>query len=109
MNEAVFHDIYGYEFVPFWQTRSFIITILILLLILASIAAYFIVCFIRQRRLQASLLTAWEWAQAELKKLEASVSEEKEACKQFYFQLTQIIKDYFYRRYGWQLLDKTDE
>jgi hypothetical protein len=103
MTPVEFYDeIYDYYTPPFWQTTWFYVVCGGIILFLIGLGIYF---FLRRRR---KTLMAWEWAHVELKRIAPGGGACKEDFKKFYFELTAIIKMYLYRRYGWQVLDKTD-
>ncbi len=102
---AEIYDIYGIWHVPFWQTRPFIITMWILfgLLVLAFIYGIIRLILKRKKKVQP-----WTWANRELDALWKQRGVTREDGKRFYFQLTEIIKIYLEKRYGYQVRSATD-
>jgi flagellar biosynthesis/type III secretory pathway M-ring protein FliF/YscJ len=98
-----FYDIYDYYQVPFWQEPWFWAICTLSLLAVALIAIYWL------KHRKAVKLTAWQRAYARLDELKpASYTTQKE-FKNFYYTLTQIVKEYLHERFTWQTLDKTDD
>jgi hypothetical protein len=97
-----YEEIYDYYTRPFWQTTWFYVLITIVTSALIVLGIYLLM------RHKKKPLTAWDWALGELKKTTPAHCTHKEDFKKFYFQLTAIIKMYLYRRFGWQIQDKTD-
>lgn len=104
-----FYEIYDYLYTPFWKTKTFIITISLLLAIGFGIVAYFIIKKYKQKRAKEKTLTPWEHALQELKKLAPDSYQTKDDFKIFYFTITSIIKNYFQQRFTFDITDKTDD
>jgi hypothetical protein len=98
------YEIYEYYFQPFWQSTWFkiVASVCILLLLLGLIL--FILVWRRKRK-----QTPWESALDEISKLSVDKCQSKDDFKKFYFSLTWIIKKYLHKRFGWAILDKTDD
>ncbi len=109
MKATDFYDIYGYEFTPFWQTGLFIIGISIVGTLVLAFCVGFLIRYIRHRRNRLSVLLSHEWAEIALEKLIKNLPETKEGYKLFYFTLSEIIKEYIFLRFTWQVQNKTDE
>lgn len=104
MNQApLFHDIYDYYYQPFTQTLSFKILIALGIFIFAGIIVYII------KRRKKRIIPAWEWALQSIDSLDINNCKTKKDFKRLYFSLTEIIKQYLYKRYAWKTLNKTDE
>jgi len=99
------YDIYGVWHVPFWQTKPFIIGIWCVAILIALALLYLFVRFLKTRK---RLLKPWEWANQELDALWKRRGFTREDGKRFYSQLTEIIKTYVEKRYGYQVLSATD-
>jgi hypothetical protein len=97
-----YEEIYDYYTRPFWQTTWFYVLLAVLVLVLITTGIYLMM------RHKKKPLTAWEWALGELKATTPAHCIHKEDFKKFYFRLTDITKTYLYRRYKWQIHDKTD-
>jgi hypothetical protein len=104
-----FHDIYDFYFVPFYKEWWFIL--LMTLFFLGAIAAgvYYFLQWRARKREEIIKITPVEWATRELKKLSVDSCATKNDYKKFYFKLTEIIKEYIFKQYGWRVQDKTDE
>lgn len=103
-----FIDIYDYVYTPFYKTNIFIVISSLLLLALIITLAYI---FIKKRHNKQNIqvITHWEWALRELKKMAPSKYETKEEFKKFYFDITELIKLYLQKRFNFNLMEKTDE
>jgi len=99
-----FYDIYSYHYVPWHQKPT--VVILLGLLIAVLVGGGLVYFFMRRRHYQ---LQPWEWAYHEISKLRVDAYETKQDYKQFYFDITHIIKTYLHKRYEWDTEDKTDE
>lgn len=104
-----FHDIYDYIFIPFWKTRTFNLTIIILLLIIAGIITYLVIQHIKRKNALKRILTPAEWALQELGLLKPQEYQKKEEFKKFYFAITKIMKAYIKKEYNLDLTEKTDD
>ncbi|MBD3272964.1 hypothetical protein GF385_01275 [Candidatus Dependentiae bacterium] len=102
-----FYEVYEYYSQPIWQNFYFRIFIIFFILFISSLIIFFIFKLLKKRK--EKTLSAWDWALLELNKLDIKKYSTKEDFKNFYFKLTNIIKTYFYKRYDWHVLDKTDE
>lgn len=97
-----FYEIYDYAYPPFYTSPYFIIaSIIIVILIIISIYLYF--------KKNKRSIASWDWAIAELNKINFDHCKTKNDYKKMYFSLTQILKKYFNLRYQWQTEDKTDD
>ncbi len=106
-NQIDFYESYGYYHQPFWQNFYFKLFILSFLFLILGLFVFFIFKHFNKKKKKE--LPAWDWAFLELDKLNLKKCKTKNDFKKFYFDLTKIIKIYFYKRYAWQVLDKTDE
>jgi len=110
MNENIkFHDIYDFYFVPFYKQSWFIILIIMFFLGIIVACIYLFLQWRVLKREKVIELTSGEWAIQELKKLSVDLCVTKDDYKKFYFRLTEIIKEYIFKQYGWRVQDKTDE
>jgi len=99
------YDIYGVWHVPFWQTQRFIIGMWCLAAIGALAVIYLLVRMMRGRK---KTVKPWTWANRELDALWAKRGFTREDGKHFYSQLTEIMKTYLEKRYGYQVRSATD-
>ena len=104
-----FHDIYGYYFVPFYKETWFIVCVLIIGFLILGVVILFLWKWWKKKSEIRKLLSPWEWAFEALHNLSISKCENREDFKRFYFQLTDVVKEYLHRRYDWKLDDKTDD
>lgn len=112
MNEHGLYDIYDTWHVPFWQTKTWHVCLLIIgLLIMTAIIGLFIKWY-RSRKI---VLSPWEHALLGLKSLRKNNQATADCGKEFYGALTSILKKYLHERYGFDTgvsgaaLAKTDE
>jgi len=103
-----FYDIYDYIYVPFYKTKIFIIIYIILVLAAIAALTYFLIK-LRKSRKPIKKITPWEKALKELKELKPQIYETKQEFKNFYFEITNIIKKYFQKRFKLDIMEKTDE
>lgn len=98
------HDIYDLWHIPFWQTRAFklslIIIIFLMLLLIGSIV--FKRIYRRYRTLKP-----WDQAILDLEQLQKKIA--LLDAKEFYTRLTTILKTYLRDRYGFDVMGKTDD
>lgn len=102
---AEIYDIYGVWHVPFWQTQPFIISMWCAAILIVLALLYLLIRFLKRRK---KTLKPWEWANQELDTLWEHRGFTREDGKRFYSQLTEIIKMYVEKRYGYQVLSATD-
>jgi len=93
--------------VPFWQRTWFkvLVATIGIIIILAGIY-WFYHRFLKKK---PAPIPPWEQALAELKRLQMQSYETKEQGKQFYFQITDILKRYIGARFNLDTYGKTDE
>src|SRR3972149_5639487 len=102
VQEADFNFMYDYYTPPFWQTTEFYVGLGIVSILLVA-ATIFLFNTFKKRP-----LSSWDWALLELKKISPTRASTKEEFKTFYFKLTEIVKLYLQKRYGWDMASKTD-
>ncbi|MBY0353866.1 hypothetical protein K2W90_05895 [Candidatus Babeliales bacterium] len=100
-----FFDIYDYVYQPVWQTTPFKIGSGIVAGLLL-VALILLIIYLRRKKKQIS---PWEWALREIANISIDKCIKKSDFKKVYFQLTDILKQYFQKRYGWQTINKTDD
>jgi hypothetical protein len=103
MNAPDFYDIYDYYEPSFWSSLTG--KLCIAGIILTSLAL--IIFFIIKKKKKPK--TPWEWALLELKRLSPAQCKNKQDYKNFYFNLTELTKKYFNKRFNWATEDKTDD
>lgn len=109
MDEEKFYDIYGYFYRPFWQTHIFKMIIITLCALVVLFCSYMLILYLKKRKNKITTLSSWEWALKELNQLSLKKQFNKNEYKHFYFELTKIVKKYLYKRYKWNVKDKTDD
>jgi hypothetical protein len=108
MKEPVeFYESYGYISEPLWESLYFRIFVYSFIFIFISLVVLFLYRYLKNRK--EKMLTAWDWAILRLNKIDINKYKTKQDFKQFYFEITEIVKKYFYKRYYWHVLDKTDQ
>ena len=104
------YDIYDFWFEPFWQTRWFKITMLLLAILIFVVLAY----FLWRKFFGPKKIESWEKALKELKVLKKDFlvgdaeSFGRKKNKQFYFELISCLKNYLNLRYNIKDFGKTD-
>jgi hypothetical protein len=96
-----FYEIYDYYAPPFWQTTWFIVLMSIIVL-----TTVFILFFMYRARKK---IPSWTTALQKLEFLRTSKLQTQSDFKLFYINLTSIIKNYLHERFGFTILDKTDD
>jgi hypothetical protein len=105
MAQNQLYDIYPTWHVPFWQTTWFF---WLMMLIGSIILAALITGFIMWKRKYKKPKTAWEQALSALNLLGQRAMHPRES-KEFYTQLTSILKRYLQERYEIPVMGKTDQ
>lgn len=101
--ETDFYDIFDYYQIPFWQTTYFKVSVILILILIITLVVYLVL----KKRKKA--FSPWEWAQHKIKQLSLEKCTSKNDYKNFYFDLTLILKQYLNKRYSWDTEDKTDD
>jgi hypothetical protein len=105
-----FYDIYGYVHTPFWKTKIFITSMLVISTILIALLSYVLYKQYKKRQAEKKPeLQPWQKAIEMLKKLTPEKYETKEKFKKFYFQISHIFKSFLQEQFGWDVLEKTDD
>lgn len=102
-----FSAVYGYYLPSFWQTTAGMLT---MAGIAFAVAAVLVFIWWRVCR-RPKPMTLSRWAKRELAALKAELAkdDDKVNYKRFFGAVTFFIKQYLFRLYAWQILDKTDE
>jgi hypothetical protein len=100
MEKIKFYDIYDFIYIPFWKTKIFMIFAVTLLIIIFSIALFFLIRHIKNKNKQLRVITPWEQAIAELKELDPKNYQTKAEFKKFYFAITKIFKKYLKKQFS---------
>lgn len=103
-----FYENYDYYYIPFWQTRGFVLLFIAFVLLCVVVGGMWYYLRFRARDAVLKQLTPGQWALQKLSQLSPEQCASPEAFKKFYFDLTNIVKVYLHKRYGWPVLDKTD-
>jgi len=99
------YEHYPVYYKPFWATKPFIISAIIIAII---ILGYLVLRIMRSMQTK-KVLQSWDITLEQLKDLEKNVQAGKITSQEFYMRLTSIIKIYLHARFGYVLYDKTDE
>ncbi len=97
-------DIFDFYYPPWYQPLW--VKVLLALgvgMVIGCLLYWFVV---RRRKV---VKTAWEWALDSLKACNLDACETKNDYKLLYFAMTSTLKQYFFKRYVWDTLDKTDD
>lgn len=103
--EQQLYDIYSVAYVPWWHTTSFYVACGILASLILGLLLTLCIYYYRARY---GARTPWDVALQALDRL-SKQNVQPDQSRLFYYTLTDIIKSYLVRRYGYQLADKTDE
>lgn len=98
-------DIYGIVHVPWWQRPVIKYISCLLLGLLVLIFCWYVV---KKIVLKKKPLSPWRQALESLEALKNSTMLNEREAKFFYTQLTSIIKQYIYSRFGYDIYGKTD-
>ncbi len=98
------YDIYGHWHVPFWQTRIFIVSLLILLIILAIALIIFIV-----KKYFKKQLTPAQHALQVINFLKSKKINTRQDAHEVYFTLTDTLKIFFQHYYQRPFVHLTDQ
>ncbi len=102
IHEEQFEEIFDFYEIPLWQTGWFQIVMVVLALCLVILIAYLVIN--RKKR----TLHTWEVAIQQLNKINLDPCVTKRDFKKVYFEISTILKNYMQQRYGWKIVDKTD-
>ena len=100
MNLQLDLENYPIWYIPFWQTITFKIII-----ILSLVSLVFLVCFLIYKIHKNRKKTIWELALLKIAKIENDQNEPRLT----YFQLTEILKNYFSYRFNFDFTANTDD
>lgn len=98
-------EIYGPWYLPFWKTKLFFICILMIFLVILITAIFFIKKFLKKLPQKQIFLQKILAKLIDLKKL---IKNESIDCKFFYFQMTELYKEYILINFGLNVESKTD-
>lgn len=102
------YENYGLWHVPFWQTEKFKIAGQIcLLLLLVCIVGLFVKKYLAYRKRKK--LPLWDQALLELTQLKKEHKVDVAHGKEFYATVSAVLKNYFHRRFGYDIVGKTDQ
>jgi hypothetical protein len=100
------YDLYDLWYEPFWQKPWFIVLASVLSVMLLIGFVWLLMYY---RKKQKSLLTPWQEALQDLENLVHENYNLPTKHKEFYQQVTAVLKKYLSRRYGCVLVSKTDQ
>ncbi len=105
--ELELFDLYDLWYEPFWHKPWFWPIVVTVILLLAALVVYW---FVKKRMKTKQIIKEpWQEALEQLAILKVHECKSITARKQFYSNLTYILKRYLIRRYGIALESKTDE
>ena len=103
--EQQLYDVYGVDYIPWWRTTPFyLLCSLVLGIVLVSIIYY---C-VRRYRAAYHRQTPWDKAVRTLNAVDKNYLH-ADHSRLFYYTITDTIKTYLHERYGYRIIDKTDE
>lgn len=100
------HSIYGLWHKPFWQTTIFYVIVFFVFVLVMSI---FIFILLKKYRGKKTKMMPGQRALVDLDKLKVLMLEKKISNQGFYLSLTEIIKNYLFSRFGYDLFGCTDQ
>lgn len=103
--EQQLYDVYGIEYVPWWHSTIFYVVLGAVACVMIGAMIYWLV---QRYRVRYQNRAAWEIALHSLDELSKKYMRPEDS-RIFYYTLTDIIKNYLYERYGYYVIDKTDE
>jgi hypothetical protein len=102
------YENYGLWHVPFWQTEKFQLGIKIAAAVLLFLCvAYVVRKYVQYRRRKR--LPLWDQALADLNQLKQEHKVDVLYGKEFYVTVSALLKKYFYDRFGYDVIGKTDD
>lgn len=102
------YENYGLWHVPFWQTEKFQLGIKIAAALLLFLSvAYVLRKYVQYRRRKR--LPLWDQALADLNQLKQEHKVDVLYGKEFYVTVSALLKKYFYDRFGYDVMGKTDD
>lgn len=108
MDERGLYGIYSTWHVPFWQTKAFYVTLIVLGSMLLTVMGFMLIRWILKYR-QKRPIAPWDQALQKLATLELHPCISKEDGKRLYSALSYEMKQYMHRRYSYDVRWKTDE
>ena len=102
------YENYGLWHVPFWQTQRFKMAMQICLFLLMVCVVTLLIKKYRAYRAQKKL-SLWDQALCELSQLKKEHKVDVAHGKEFYLTISAVLKKYFYERFGYDLIGKTDD
>ena len=103
--EQQLYDVYGIQYVPWWHSTIFYACVGAICSVIAVIIGYW---FFKRYRARGNNRTSWQVALHALDELSRQ-SMHPDNSRIFYYTLTDIIKQYLHERYGYNVIDKTDD
>ena len=102
------YENYGLWHVPIWQTEKFQLAVkLAAVFVVLLTVAFLIRKYVRYRRRKK--LSLWDQALADLNQLKKEHKVDAVYGKEFYVTVSVLLKKYFYDRFGYDVVGKTDE
>lgn len=102
------YENYGLWHVPIWQTEKFQLAVkIIAIFILLVVVAYVVRKYVQYRKRKK--LPLWDQALADLNRLKQEHKVDAVYGKEFYVTISALLKKYFYDRFGYDVIGKTDD
>ena len=108
IDERGLYGNYSLWHIPFWQTSWFKLAIISFVSFLGLVLLAFIIKKFWKRKKQPEI-TAWDYLLQKLVPYKETEFATKELAKDFYATVTFEFKHYLFKRYGYDVRNKTDE
>ncbi len=109
MNKDLNNELYDIEplwHIPFWQTKQFVWILIGIGIFLVALIIFFV---LKKWYFKKRVQSPWERALAQLAALEKNKYVSMVHGKEFYSELTRILKEYIHDRYQIDVIHATDE
>jgi Domain of unknown function (DUF4381) len=102
------YENYGLWHVPIWQTEQFKLAMKVsAIIILLMIVLFCVRKYVQYRKRKK--LSLWDQALADLNQLKQEHKVDVLYGKEFYVTVSALLKKYFYDRFGYDVIGKTDD
>lgn len=102
------YENYGLWHIPIWQTEKF----QLIVMIIAALSSFVVIMFLVRKYIQyrkRKRLSLWDQALADLNQLKTAHKVDVMYGKEFYVTVSALLKKYFYDRFGYDVMGKTDD
>ena len=107
MEKLKFYDIYEFYYVSFWKSKLFLSLIYVIFFCLLGLFIYWLIKYLINKNKKP--LSIWQRVERELLQIDPTNLSSRDEFKNFYFNLSIILKNYLGMRYKLNLEDKTDD